>query len=165
MLCIVCNYLPWRSAGDAQGQKSILCSNFTVLNGEFNPLNPLKRITLGAKVKVMKGHVPGIVWCESSSLLNVPRAALTVNRYGEASENHSENTTERIRRAHVPVNDGSIYCWPLLTYLLACLLTYRTHRPPHATSARSSARGSDPCLSGVRPYVRPKELTSLLTCR
>ncbi len=52
------------------------------MDGEFNPLNPLKLMTLGAKVKVMKGHVPGLVWCERSTLLNEPRAALAVNRYG-----------------------------------------------------------------------------------
>jgi hypothetical protein len=52
------------------------------LHGEFNPLKPLKLMTLGAKVKVMKGHVPGLVWCERSTLLNEPRAALAVKRYG-----------------------------------------------------------------------------------
>ena len=58
-----------------------------VLHGEFNPLN---RMILGVKVKLIKGHVPGLVLCESSSLPNVPRAALADNRDGEAWVKHSE---------------------------------------------------------------------------
>lgn len=58
-----------------------------VLHGEFKPFN---RMILGVKVKVIKGHVPDLVLCESSSLANVPSAALAVNRYGVASENHSQ---------------------------------------------------------------------------
>ena len=83
---IVCRFLPWRSTVAARGHKSILYSNLMVLHGEFNPLN---RMILGVKVKLIKSHVPGLVLCESSSLPNVPRAALADNRDGEASENNS----------------------------------------------------------------------------
>ena len=70
-----------------QGQKSILYSNFRVLQGELNALN---RMTLKVKVKVIQGQIPVLVPCESSSLPSAPRAALADNRDGEAWVKHSE---------------------------------------------------------------------------
>ena len=53
-------------------------------------LNAHIRFTLKVKVKVIKGHVPALMLCESSSLPNAPRAALAVNRPVEAWVKHSE---------------------------------------------------------------------------
>ena len=53
-------------------------------------LNAHIRLTLKVKVKVIKGHAPALMLCESSSLPNAPRAALAVNRDGEAWVKHSE---------------------------------------------------------------------------
>ena len=158
----MCNYLPWRSTGEGQGQKSILYSHSTVLHGEFNPLNPLKRLTLGAKVKVMKGHVPGFVWCESSSLLNVPRAALAVNRYGEASENRSENTTERIRRARLT---GTYRLTTRVTghVLIVCCYS-RCYAFTHLRSSLAGTRIRPLVCLRFRPCIRSR-LRSLLKRR
>jgi hypothetical protein len=53
-------------------------------------LNAHIRLTLKVKVKVIQGQIPVLVPCESSSLPNAPRAALAVNRDGEAWVKHSE---------------------------------------------------------------------------
>jgi hypothetical protein len=53
-------------------------------------LNAHIRLTFKVKVKVIKGHTPALMLCESSSLPNAPRAALAVNRVDEAWVKHSE---------------------------------------------------------------------------
>ena len=47
-------------------------------------LNAHIRFTLKVKVKVIKGHTPALMLCESSSLPSALRAALAVNRVDEA---------------------------------------------------------------------------------
>ena len=88
-------------------------------------LNAHIRFTLKVKVKVIKGHVPDLELCESSSLPNVHRAALAVNRVDEAWVNRQtfgktlnrKPTLYYVRYFPTPITQSIIIqCAPYRTY-------------------------------------------------